>query len=172
MCPHLPLIQQLRRPLSLLCQTGYPTLLRLALVAIILLLRVACAALIFRAAFLSGVLTAQPSRELPRLIVSLLEMGAPVAAPGTQAKLQRAQLYALERPLNVELIERLIRWLVPVRERAAAVGMGRRQVLVIAAFLLLMTSYAAFYEYWSILGDQDEFFVEGQRDAIVAESFS
>ena len=155
-----------------LLQTGYPTLLRLSMIAVILLLRVSSAALIFRAAFLSGVLTARPARELPRLIVALLELGAPVPAPGMKARLRRAQMYAIERPLNIELIERLIRWLVPVRERAAAVGMGRRQVLVIAAFLLLMTSYAAFAEYWSILGDQDEFFVEGQRDAIVTESFS
>ena len=148
-----------------LLQTGYPTLLRLALVALILLLRVSAAALIFRAAFLSGVLTARPSRQLPRLIVSLLEMGAPVSVPGTHARLHRAQLYALERPLTIELIERLIRWLVPVRERAAAVGMGRRQILLIAAFLLLMTAYAAFAEYWSILGDQDEFFVVRAHNA-------
>ena len=80
-------------------------------------------------------------------------------------RLHRAQLYALERPLTIELIERLIRWLVPVRERAAAVGMGRRQILLIAAFLLLMTAYAAFAEYWSILGDQDEFFVVRAHNA-------
>ena len=155
-----------------LLQTGYPTLLRLAITSAILLMRVAAASLIFRAAFLSGVLTARPSREMPKLIISLLEMGAPVMPPGTHARLKQAQMYALERPLTIELIERLIRWLVPVRERAAAVGMGRRQVLVIAAFLLMMTAYAAFYEYWTILGDQDEFFVEGQRQQITEDSFA
>ena len=77
--------------------------------------------------------------------------------------MREAQLYALERPLTIELVERLIRWLVPLKERAAAVGIGRRQVLVIAAFLWLMTAYAAFHEYWSVQGDQDEFF-EGQRE--------
>ena len=155
-----------------LLQTGYPTLVRLALVSVLLLLRVASASLVFRAAFLSGILTARPSRELPRLIVSLLEMGAPVVPPGANQQLQRAQMYALERPLTIELVERLIRWLVPARERAAAVGIGRRQVLVIACFLLIMTGYAAFNEYWCILGDQDEFFVEGQREQITTDSFA
>lgn len=64
-----------------LLQTGYPTFLRLSLITLLLLLRVSAAALIFRAAFLSGVLTARPSRDLPKVIVSLLEMGAPVANP-------------------------------------------------------------------------------------------
>jgi len=155
-----------------LLQTGYPTVLRLCIVTLLLLFRVAAASLIFRAAFLSGVLTARPSRNLPRLIVSLLEMGAPIPQPGTHARLMNAQLYALERPLTIELVERLIRWLVPLRERAASVGMGRRQVLLISSFLLAMTAYSAFYEYWSILGDQDEFFVEGQREQIVEDSFS
>jgi hypothetical protein len=135
-----------------LLQTGYPTMLRLLLVTGLLLLRVAAAALIFRAAFLSGVLTARPSRQLPKLIVSLLEMGAPVPPPGMHAKLQQAKLYAIERPLTIELTESLLRWLVPLRERAAAVGTGRRQIVVIATFILLMTAYAAFSEYWAILG--------------------
>ena len=155
-----------------LLQTGYPTILRISIVSLLLLIRVVAAALIFRAAFLSGVLTAKPARVLPKLIVSLLEMGAPVPQPGLGARLQQAQLYALERPLTIELIERLIQWLVPIRERAAAVGTGRRQVLVIGAFLLLMISYAAFAEYWAILGDQDEFFDDGQVDAIRSDSFS
>ena len=76
-------------------------------------------------------LTARPSRQLPKLIVSLLEMGAPVPAPGLHAKLLQAKMYALERPLTIELIESLLRWLVPLRERAAAVGTGRRQIVVI-----------------------------------------
>ena len=61
---------------------------------------------------------------------------------------QNAALYALERPLTIEVIERLIRWLVPLRERAAAAGMGRRQVLLIGGFLFLMLSFIAFSEYW------------------------
>ena len=64
-----------------LLQTGYPTVLRLTMITLLLLLRVTAAALIFRAAFLTGVLTARPSRDLPKVIVSLLEMGAPVANP-------------------------------------------------------------------------------------------
>ena len=88
-----------------------------------------------------------------------------------QTRLQNATLYARERPLNFELIERLIRWLVPIRERAAAAGMGRRQVLLIAVFISLMTANSCFYEYWSILGDQDEFFIEGQLETIEATSF-
>ena len=156
-----------------LLQTGYPTILRISFVAFLLLLRVTAAALIFRAAFLSGILTARPARQLPRLIVSLLEMGAPVPPPGMlDDKVAQSQLYALERPLNVELVERLIRWLVPIRERAAAVGTGRRQVLLIGLFLLMMTSYSAFSEYWSIVGDQDEFFDEGHTDTITQDSFN
>ena len=121
---------------------------------------------------LTPLLPAKPARQLPRLIVSLLELGAPVPPPGLAARLQQAQLYALERPLTIELVERLIMWLVPVRERAAAVGTGRRQVLVIAAFLVLMGAYSAFAEYWAILGDQDEFFDDGQAEGITRDSFS
>ena len=79
--------------------------------------RIAAASLVFRAAFLSGVLTARPARRLPSLITSLLEMGAPVVAPGQHASLQQAAMYALERPLTIELVERLLRWLVPPRRK-------------------------------------------------------
>jgi len=155
-----------------LLQTGYPTVLRLTMITLLLLLRVTAAALIFRAAFLTGVLTARPSCDLPKVIVSLLEMGAPVANPQLRWRLHSAVMYAHERPLTYELIERLIRWLVPLRERAAAAGMGRRQVLLIGAFLTLMTGWTAFFEYWSILGDQDEFFFKGQLETIETRSFA
>ena len=68
-----------------LLQTGYPTVLRLSFITVLLLLRVTAAALIFRAAFLSGVLMMQPSRDLPKVVVSLLEMGAPVPNPRCDA---------------------------------------------------------------------------------------
>ncbi len=154
-----------------LLQTGYPTVLRLTFVTLLLVIRVTSAAFIFRAAFLSGALSARPTRQIPRVILSLLEMGAPVLPVGA-SKISNSVLYALERPLRMELVERLLCWLVPLRERASAVGFGRRQVLLIAAFLVLMTGYSAFYEYWSVLGDQDEFHVEGTLPKIVTESFS
>ena len=45
----------------------------------------------------------------------------------------------MDRPLSVGLVERLLGWLLPVKERTAAVGLGRVQVTVIAFFLLLMS---------------------------------
>ena len=50
-----------------------------------------------------------------------------VCVHSLQQRLQHAAVYAVERPLNFELIERLIRWLVPLRERAAAASRGARQ---------------------------------------------
>ena len=155
-----------------LLQTGYPTFMRLAFITVLLLLRVATAALILRAAFLSGVLNVRPSADLPKVIVSLLEMGAPVANTHLKRHMQEEAAFSTDRPLTFELMERLVRWLVPLRERAAAAGMGRRQVLLISAFIILMTGWMAFYEYWSILGDQGEFFVEGQLQTIEEQSFA
>ena len=70
---------------------------------------------------------------LPRIttqvLVSLLEMGAPILSPGAE-ELNRSTLYEHDRPLTIELIERLLHWLVPLRERIAAVGLGRRQAML------------------------------------------
>jgi hypothetical protein len=75
-------------------------------------------------------------------------MGAPVANTHLKRHMQEEAAFATDRPLTFELMERLVRWLVPLRERAAAAGMGRRQVLLISAFIILMTGWMAFYDYW------------------------
>eukprot|EP00966_Prymnesium_polylepis_P160096 3700887-Prymnesium_polylepis.1 len=108
---------------------------------------------------------------MPQVLVSLLEMGAPILAPGAE-RLNRSMMHAHDRPLTFELVERLLHWLVPLRERVAAVGLGRKQALVISAFLLAMTTYIAYHEYWSILSTQEEFFEEGKLAAIVEDSFA
>ena len=112
-------------------------------------MRVATAGLIFSSAYVSGVLTTHSSRTLPKVIVSLLEMGAPIPLPAEAHTKQQRKLNlhsTCERPITMDLVERLMRWLVPVSERAAAVGLGRRQILLVALFLLIMTVYAALYE--------------------------
>ena len=136
----------------------------------LLILRVAASALIFRAALASGVLSPRVSRRLPQVLIALLEMGAPILSIGSE-RLNRSTMYAHDRPLTIELIERMLQWLMPLRERVAAVGMGRRQVLVVAGFLLAMTCYVAFNEYWSILDEQEGLFDETQASAIIADSF-
>ena len=45
-------------------------------------------------------------------------------------------------------------WLLPAKERTAAVGLGRVQLEVVAFFLLLMSTYMAFSDYWAVLGEQ------------------
>ena len=122
-------------------QTANPTSLRLAFVFVLIMLRVAAATLVFRVGWLSGVLTSAPSRHMPKVITSLLASGgsAPLGKDGTE---HTAALSSMERPLTIELIERLMVWLVPFRERTAAVGLGRRQLIVIASFVLLMSGCA------------------------------
>ena len=122
-------------------QTANPTSLRLAFVFVLIMLRVAAATLVFRVGWLSGVLTSAPSRHTPKVITSLLASGgsAPLGKDGTE---HTAALSSMERPLTIELIERLMVWLVPFRERTAAVGLGRRQLIVIASFVLLMSGCA------------------------------
>ena len=122
-------------------QTANPTSLRLAFVFVLIMLRVAAATLVFRVGWLSGVLTSAPSRHMPKVITSLLASGgsAPLGKDGTE---HTAALSSMERPLTIELIARLMVWLVPFRERTAAVGLGRRQLIVIASFVLLMSGCA------------------------------
>ena len=52
------------------------------------------------------------------MLVSLLAMGAPILAPGAD-RLNRSMLYAHDRPLNIELIEHLLHWLLPLKDRVA-----------------------------------------------------
>ena len=122
-------------------QTANPTSLRLAFVFVLIMLRVAAATLVFRVGWLSGRATSAPSRHMPKVITSLLASGgsAPLGKDGTE---HTAALSSMERPLTIELIERLMVWLVPFRERTAAVGLGRRQLIVIASFVLLMSGCA------------------------------
>ena len=127
-----------------LMQFGYPTVLRLSIVGFLLILRLASTWLIVRVAWISGILTTRPSKELPKVVRSLLEAGA----------IETGTMKNMDRPLSVGLVERLLGWLLPVKERTAAVGLGRVQVTVIAFFLLLMSAYMAFSDYWSILGEQ------------------
>lgn len=58
-----------------LMQFGYPTVLRLSIVGFLLLLRLASTTLIVRVAWISGILTTRPSKELPKVVRSLLEAG-------------------------------------------------------------------------------------------------
>ena len=154
-----------------LMQFGYPTVLRLSIVGFLLILRLASTWLIVRVAWISGILTTRPSKELPKVVRSLLEAGA----------IETGTMKNMDRPLSVGLVERLLGWLLPVKERTAAVGLGRvqvtviafflllmspnpysnpnpnpnpNQVTVIAFFLLLMSAYMAFSDYWSVLGEQ------------------
>lgn len=144
-----------------LMQFGYPTVLRLLIVTILLLLRIASTTLIVRVAWLAGILTSKPSKELPKVVQSLLEAGT----------IETGHTQHMDRPLTVGLVERLLGWLLPTKERTAAVGLGRRQLMVIATFLLLMSSYMAFSDYWSVLGEQDEFFEEEQKAKIIRQGF-
>ncbi len=57
--------------------------------------------------------------------------------------IETGALKSMDRPLTVGLVERLLAWLLPVKERTAAVGLGRRQLTVIAFFLLLMSTCTA-----------------------------
>lgn len=144
-----------------LMQFGYPTVLRLLIVTVLLLLRIASTTLIVRVAWLAGILTSKPSKELPKVVQSLLEAGT----------IETGHTQHMDRPLTIGLVERLLGWLLPTKERTAAVGLGRRQLMVIAAFLLLMSSYMAFSDYWSVLGEQDEFFEEEQKAKIIRQGF-
>ena len=145
-----------------LMQFGYPTVLRLSIVGFLLILRLASTWLIVRVAWISGILTTRPSKELPKVVRSLLEAGA----------IETGTMKNMDRPLSVGLVERLLGWLLPVKERTAAVGLGRVQVTVIAFFLLLMSAYMAFSDYWSVLGEQDEFFEEEHKAQIVRDGFA
>ena len=145
-----------------LMQFGYPTVLRLSVVGFLLILRLASTWLIVRVAWISGILTTRPSKELPKVVRSLLEAGA----------IETGAMKNMDRPLTVGLVERLMGWLLPVKERTAAVGLGRVQVTVIAFFLLLMSTYMAFSDYWAVLGEQDEFFEEEQKFQIVRNGFA
>ena len=145
-----------------LMQFGYPTVLRLSIVGFLLILRLASTWLIVRVAWISGILTTRPSKELPKVVRSLLEAGA----------IETGAMKNMDRPLTVGLVERLMGWLLPVKERTAAVGLGRVQVTVIAFFLLLMSTYMAFSDYWAVLGEQDEFFEEEQKFQIVRNGFA
>ena len=132
---------------------AYPVGARVAMVALMMLLRVATIAVLLRLAYLAGVrkgLVAQ--RKMPEMLRTL------VSLEGVEARGMGDLAPQAERPLSVDLLEKLIVFLTPRRfgERPKeGAGLARNSILPLTVFTLLLTGLAGFTEYERLRTSQE-----------------
>ena len=129
---------------------AYPVGLRLPLTMGLIFLRLVSIVLVLRLSLNAGRATRTGSGALPEMLRTLIQLESVEADGMKQLGVQR------ERPLSVDLLDRLIVFFTPRRVGAtrAGAGLARSAVIPITAFLLVLTTLSSAVEYNRLRGTQ------------------
>ena len=129
---------------------AYPVGLRLPLTMGLIFLRLVSIVLVLRLSLNGGRATRTGSGALPEMLRTLIQLESVEADGMKQLGVQR------ERPLSVDLLDRLIVFFTPRRVGAtrAGAGLARSAVIPITAFLLVLTTLSSAVEYNRLRGTQ------------------
>ena len=132
---------------------AYPHGNRAAMVTFTMLLRVTTIGILLRLAFISGVRRGLVSQKyMPEMLRTL------VSLEGVEARGIGDVAPQAERPLTVDLLEKLVVFLTPRRlgERPKeGAGLSRNSAMPLAIFAFLLTSVASFTEYQRLRSSQE-----------------